>query len=62
MRRPATGGTARPQNSRPGNGFGRPLRPEPARDLSPRPWLDPEWWSAIVLDPPPRSGAVSERS
>ncbi|MGZ4691678.1 MAG: hypothetical protein ACXVKA_15455 [Acidimicrobiia bacterium] len=49
-------------SARPGNGFGRPLRPKPERALSPRPWLDPEWWSAIVLEPPSRSEAVAERS
>jgi hypothetical protein len=29
-RRPAHGGSARPQFSRPGNGYGRPLKPRPA--------------------------------
>ena len=62
MRRPAKGGTTRPVNSRPGYGYGRPLRPEPDRDLSPRPWLDPEWWSAIEIDITPRSEVGAERS
>jgi hypothetical protein len=62
MRRPAKGGTTRPTLSRPGNGFGRPLRPQPTRDLTPRPWLDPEWWSAIEIEITPHSEAVAERS
>ena len=31
MRRPATGATNRPVHARPGMGFGRPLRPQPAK-------------------------------
>jgi hypothetical protein len=62
MRRPPKGGTTRPLHARPGNGYGRPLRPEPDRALSPRPWLDPEWWSAIELEPSPRAEAVADRS
>ena len=61
MRRPAKGGTSRPLNSRPGYGFGRPLRPDPNRELKPRPWLDPDWWSAIELEPTPRSEVFSDR-
>jgi hypothetical protein len=62
MRRPARGGTTRPGMSRPGYGFGRSLRPEPPRDLKPRPWLDPDWWSAVEIDVAPRSETVSDRS
>ena len=36
-------------SSRPGQGFGRPLRPRPTRELAPRPWLDPSWWVEIEL-------------
>ncbi len=35
MRRPATGGTTHPTQTRPGMGFGRPLRPQPAK-ISPQ--------------------------
>ena len=31
MRRPAHGGTTHPTQSRPGMGYGRPLRPRPGR-------------------------------
>jgi hypothetical protein len=49
MRRPPKGGTTRPMSARPGQGYGRPLRPRPTRDLAPRPWLDPAWWVEIEL-------------
>jgi hypothetical protein len=50
MRRPAKGGTNRPGLARPGNGYGRPLRPRPSRHVAARPWLeDPEWWVAIEI-------------
>ena len=50
MRRPAKGGTTRPGLSRPGHGFGRPLKPRPSRSRAPQPWLDdPEWWAAIEI-------------
>jgi len=62
MRRLAKGGTTRPGMSRPGYGFGRPLRPLPERALSPRPWLDPEWWSAIELGAIERSEVAAKRS
>jgi hypothetical protein len=62
MRRPAKGGTTRPVNVRPGNGYGRPLRPSPDRDPEPRPWLDPEWWSAIEIDAIARAEVGAERS
>ncbi len=35
MRRMPRGGTTHPQSPRPGNGYGRPLVPGPARRLSP---------------------------
>jgi hypothetical protein len=46
--------------SRPGNGYGRPLRPRPSRVVGPRPWLDPEWWAAIEIpaEPSPRERVV----
>ena len=37
MRRPAHGATRRPPLVRPGNGFGRPLRPGPRRE-----WRSPD--------------------
>jgi hypothetical protein len=37
MRRPAHGATRRPPLRRPGNGFGRPLRPGPRSE-----WREPE--------------------
>ena len=30
-RRPAYGGSVRPPSSRPGNGYGRPVKPRPAK-------------------------------
>ena len=60
MRRPPKGGTTRPGLSRPGHGYGRPLRPRPGRDLSPRPWLDPSWWAAIEI--PARSEELAEQT
>lgn len=73
MRRPAKGGTSHPPVNRPGQGYGRPLRPRPDlgadrgpdRDADDRPWLDPEWWvTGEVADAEApaasRSGAVAE--
>jgi hypothetical protein len=48
--------------ARPGYGFGRPIRPELTRDLSPRPWMDPEWWSAVEIEIGPRPEVAAERS
>jgi hypothetical protein len=61
MRRPAKGGTTRPLNSRPGHGYGRPLRPDPNREPKPQLWHDPDWWSAIELEPSSRSEVMTER-
>jgi hypothetical protein len=47
MRRGAKGGTTHPTLSRPGYGYGRPLRPRPERTATGRPWLDPRWWLAV---------------
>jgi hypothetical protein len=46
--------------SRPGQGYGRPLRPRPDRRIAERPWLDPEWWAAIEIpaEPAPRERVV----
>ncbi len=61
MRRPVKGGTSRPLNSRPGYGFGRPLRPDAKPRAEAAAWLDPDWWSAIDLEPSSRSEVVTER-
>jgi hypothetical protein len=62
MRRPSRGATTRPGMPRPGYGFGRPLKPRPQLDVSPRPWLEPEWWSAIDIHVIERSEKLAERS
>jgi hypothetical protein len=61
MRRPARGGTTHPGMPRPGYGFGRALRPSPGLVVPKQQWHDPEWWSAIELEPKSRAEAVSDR-
>jgi hypothetical protein len=67
MRRPAKGGTTHPSAARPGYGYGRPLKPDPDRQVDGRPWLEPDWWlgAAEAIDLTGRAGtagAVAERS
>jgi hypothetical protein len=56
MRRLPHGATARPPLSRPGNGYGRPLKPGPSDRLqafavkSRKRVRDPNWLLAVPLD------------
>jgi hypothetical protein len=52
MRRPAHGGTTRPSQSRPGNGFARnPGRPGPCLAVTPSAVPEPEWFNDESLVP-----------
>lgn len=63
MHRLPHGGTSRPGNARPGNGYGRPIRvrPEVRIPEEPAPWLDPDWWLVPAHAYVPVERALDER-
>lgn len=61
MRRGLRGGTSRPGSSRPGMGYGRPLRARPPIVESERRWPEASWWAepAQPVDSPRMVGPLN---